>query len=273
MTALPVPHTPEGQAGLAAILREPGRALIAMDFDGTLAPIVADPAAARPHPAATPALTRLAPLVGTLAVITGRPAEVAVRLAGFEAIPGMIVLGHYGWDHWEDGVLTSPPSPPGVATARARLPELLAAAPDGTWVEDKGHALAVHTRRAADPAGALEQLAGPLARLAAETGLACEPGRLVLELRPRGIDKGSALSLLATKRNSGPLLFAGDDLGDLTAFEAVRSLRAAGQPGLAVWSASAEVTELARLADLVVDGPAGVSALLGALADALGGEG
>jgi trehalose 6-phosphate phosphatase len=273
MTALPVPHTPEGQAGLAAILREPGRALIAMDFDGTLAPIVADPAAARPHPAATPALTRLAPLVGTLAVITGRPAEVAVRLAGFEAIPGMIVLGHYGWDHWEDGVLTSPPSPPGVATARARLPELLAAAPDGTWVEDKGHALAVHTRRAADPAGALEQLAGPLARLAAETGLACEPGRLVLELRPRGIDKGSALSLLATKRNSGPLLFAGDDLGDLTAFEAVRSLRAAGHPGLAVWSASAEVTELARLADLVVDGPAGVSALLGALADALGGEG
>ncbi|HEY5988901.1 MAG TPA: trehalose-phosphatase, partial [Streptosporangiaceae bacterium] len=234
MTALPTPSTAAGQAGLAAILREPGRALIATDFDGTLAPIVADPRAARPHPAVIPALARLAPLVGTLAVITGRPAEVAVRLGGFEAIPGLIVLGHYGWDRWENGVLTSPPSPPGVAAARARLPELLASAADGTWVEDKGHALAVHTRRAADPAGALKQLAGPLSRLAGETGLACEPGRLVLELRPHGIDKGSAFSLLAAKRNVGPLLFAGDDLGDLTAFAAVRSLRAAGHPGLTV---------------------------------------
>lgn len=266
-----LPATPEGRAGLAALLRAPRRALIATDFDGTIAPIVADPAAARPHPAALPALARLAPLVGTLAVITGRPADVVIRLGGLDVIPGLIVLGHYGWESWEAGVLTSPSSPPGVQTARARLPGLVATAGDGIWVEDKGHALAVHTRRAADPAGALARLAGPLAALAAETGLACEPGRLVLELRPRGIDKGSALTNLVAKRNSGPLLFAGDDLGDLAAFEAVRSLRAAGHPGLTVCSASAEVEALAADADLVVDGPAGVSALFGVLADALGG--
>jgi trehalose 6-phosphate phosphatase len=270
-TVLPTPHTPEGRAGLAAIVREPHRALIATDFDGTLAPIVPDPAAARPHPAVIPALARLAPLVGTLALITGRPAGLAVRLGGFDTIPGMIVLGHYGWDRWQDGVLTSPPSPPGVATARARLPGLLAGAPDGTWVEDKGHALAVHTRRAADPAGTLKRLAGPLAALAAETGLACEPGRLVIELRLPGTDKGSALTLLAAERNAGPLLFAGDDRGDLAAFEAVRSLRGCGHPGLTVCSESAEAAEVASQADLVVDGPAGVSALFGALADALSG--
>lgn len=268
-TTLPTPHTPEGRAGLAAILREPGRALLAVDFDGTLAPIVADPAAARPHPAVIPALIRLAPLVGTLAVITGRPAEIAVGLGGFEAVPGIIVLGHYGWERWEAGVLASPPSQPGVAVARQRLPGLLATAAVGTWVEDKGHALAVHTRRAADPAGALKDLAAPLARLAADTGLACEPGRLVIELRPRGVDKGSALFSLVAKRSSGPLLFAGDDLGDLAAFEAVRKLRAAGHPGVTVCSASAEVTELASRADLVLDGPEEVSALLGALAGAL----
>ncbi|HEY6279228.1 MAG TPA: trehalose-phosphatase, partial [Streptosporangiaceae bacterium] len=136
---LPVPRTSAGRAGLAAILAAPGRALIAADFDGTLAPIVADPAAAHAHPAAAPALRALAGRVGTLAIITGRPAETAVTLGGFGGIPGLIVLGHYGWERWQDGQLTSRPSPPGVATARARLPALLAGAgaADGTWIEDK----------------------------------------------------------------------------------------------------------------------------------------
>ena len=74
MTRLPRPATPEGRAGLDALLARPGQALIATDFDGTLAPIVADPRAARPLPGAVPALRRLARVVGTVAVITGRPA-------------------------------------------------------------------------------------------------------------------------------------------------------------------------------------------------------
>ena len=71
---LPSPHSEPGRAGLAALLRAPGRALIALDYDGTLAPIVSDPKAARPHPGAAAALRRLSPLAGTLAVITGRSA-------------------------------------------------------------------------------------------------------------------------------------------------------------------------------------------------------
>jgi trehalose 6-phosphate phosphatase len=270
-TGLPQSLTREGEAGLAALQRDPGRALVAMDYDGTLSPIVPDPSDAHPHPAAVPALRKLAGLVGTLAVITGRPAARAVELGGLEAIPGLIVLGHYGWERWQAGSLNSPPSPPGVATARDRLPGVLAGAgaPEGTWVEDKGHALAVHTRRAADPAGALERLAGPLAVLAASTGLVCEPGRLVIELRPRGIDKGTALTKLVAERDAGPLFFAGDDLGDLAAFAAVRALRESGHPGVLVCSASGEVTELAAQADLVVQGPEGLSALLGSLVAAL----
>jgi trehalose 6-phosphate phosphatase len=271
---LPTPRTTEGRAGLAAILADPGRALIAADFDGTLAPIVADPAAARAHPAAAPALRALAGQVGTLAIITGRPALTAVELGGLAGIPGLIVLGHYGWEQWQDGQLAAQPSPPGVATARAELPALLAGAgaADGTWVEDKGHALAVHTRRAADPAGALARVAGPLAGLARRTGLRLEPGRLVLELRPHGTDKGTALTSLVAKRRCHAILFAGDDLGDLAAFAAVRDLRAAGHPGLTVCSGSAEVTELAAEADLVVDGPGQVTALLAALARAVSGS-
>jgi trehalose 6-phosphate phosphatase len=158
-----------------------------------------------------------------------------------------------------------------VAAARRELPEVLAAAsaPAGAWAEDKGHALAVHTRRAADPELALSRLRGPLEALAARTGLAVEPGRLVIELRPRGMDKGAALTALATERASQSVLFCGDDLGDLAAFDAVRALREAGIPGVTVCSGSAEAARLAAEADLVVDGPDGVVTLLNALADVL----
>lgn len=265
---LPVPRTEEGRAGLAAIRHEPATALIATDFDGTLAPIVADPQEARAHPGAVAGLRGLAGLVGTLAVITGRPAAEAVELGGFDGVPGMIVLGHYGLERWQDGALTAPPPPPGVEAARRRLPQLLAdtGAAGGVWVEDKGSALAVHTRRAADPAGSLAALRGPLAGLAADAGLVVEPGRLVIELRPPGMDKGAALTALVAERKAGPVLFAGDDLGDLAAFGAVRALREDGHPGLTVCSASGEVSELAAEADLVVDGPGGVAVLLGSLA-------
>ncbi|HMI25703.1 MAG TPA: trehalose-phosphatase, partial [Streptosporangiaceae bacterium] len=86
--------TPEGRAGLDALIADPSHALVAADFDGTLAPIVARPQDARPHPGALPALTALAGAVGTVAVITGRPAADAVALGGFGTIPGLIVIGH-----------------------------------------------------------------------------------------------------------------------------------------------------------------------------------
>lgn len=268
---LPAPATPAGRAGLAALLASPGRGLIATDFDGTLAPIVPDPAAARATPAASQALARLAGLVGTVAVITGRPAADAARVAGVAAVPSVLVIGHYGRQRWERGELTSPAAPPGLAVARAELPALLAAAGSdpGTRIEDKKQAVAVHTRGAAQPQAELSRLAGPLTALAERTGLVLEPGRLVLELRPPGADKGHALRELVAERQPAAVLFCGDDLGDRAAFAAVRDLRAAGIPGLTVCSSSPEVPELAAEADLVVSGPDGVAALLAALAAAL----
>ncbi len=276
MKALPgfTPGTKAGVAGLEALLARPAQALVAFDFDGTLSPIVADPAAARALPEAVSGLRALAPLVGTLAVITGRPALVAVEYGSLDQVPGVVVLGQYGRQRWEDGVLTAPPPPPGLALARSRLPALLAEvkAPVGVWVEDKTDALAVHTRRAADPAAALERLRAPLLGLAAESGLRGEPGRMVIELRPPGADKGQTLKELAANKHPEAVMYGGDDLGDRPAFAALRELRAAGVPGVAVLSQSAEVTELAADADLVVDGPAGVAALLNALAAAIGAQ-
>jgi trehalose 6-phosphate phosphatase len=269
---LPVPATAEGRAGLAALLDEPRHALVAVDFDGTLAPIVPDPAAARALPAAVTALRELAPLTGTLAVVTGRPAATAVEYGSLDQVPGIVVLGAYGRQRWHDGQLETPHAPEGLAVARERLPGILAdaAAPDGTWIEDKGDALAVHTRRGADPAAALEQIRVPLLTLAADTGLRAEPGRLVVELRPAGADKGVALTELARQRDRSAVMFCGDDLGDIPAFAAVRRMRGEGLPGIAVCSGSAEVSGMAAEADLVVDGPEGVAALLAAIAAEIG---
>lgn len=263
--------SPEGAAGLAAIVADPGHALIALDFDGTLSPIVSEPSAARAHPDVLPALRRLATGVGTLAIITGRPAPVAVELGGFAGLPGLIVIGQHGFERWEDGRLTSLPPPPEVATARTGLPGALAAAgaPEGTWVEDKAQAVAVHTRGTADPRAALDRLREPLGELATRLGLAAEPGRFVIELRPPGVDKGSALSGLVREKTARSVLFCGDDLGDLPAFAAVRALRADGVPGCAVASASSESPQVAAAADLVVAGPEGVVELLTALAGRL----
>jgi trehalose 6-phosphate phosphatase len=271
---VPVPRaaTPGGRAGIEAIVAGPAHALLAMDFDGTLAPIVADPAAAAPAPGAADALARLAASTGTVAIITGRRAADAVALGGFGDIKGLIVLGHYGAERWQGGELTAAAAPDGVARVRRELPGVLAAegAPAGTKIEDKGTALAVHTRQTADPEAALARLREPLAVLAAGAGLALEPGRFVLELRPSGADKGTALRRLAAERAARAVLFCGDDLGDLAAFAAVRALREDGVPGCTVCSLSPETPQVAEAADLVVDGPAGVVDLLRALADAVG---
>ncbi|HET6856922.1 MAG TPA: trehalose-phosphatase [Streptomyces sp.] len=270
------PVTAGGRDGLAALLAEPGRAVVGLDFDGTLAEIVADPEQARAHPGAVPALAALAPRVGSVAVITGRPAGVAVRYGGFAGVPGLehlVVLGHYGAERWDavTGTVHAPAPHPGVRAARAELPGFLdgIGAWRGSWIEEKGQAVAVHTRRAADPQAAFDALRAPLAELAARHGLIVEPGRLVLELRPPGVDKGVALGEYVHEVDASCVLYAGDDLGDLAAFAAVEKLRAEGIPGLLVCS-GAEVPELAERADLVLPGPAAVVGLLGELARVTG---
>lgn len=274
---LPTPATAAGRDGLAAFLARPRKAVVALDFDGTLADIVPDPEQARAHPGTVPALVALAPVIASVAVVTGRPADVAVRYGGFAGVAGLehlVVLGHYGAERWDaaTGTVDAPAPHPGVAAARAELPALLDAesAGHGTWVEEKGgRAVAVHTRRAADPEAAFDALRAPLAALAARHGLIVEPGRMVLELRPPGVDKGVALTAYVRESGAGAVLYAGDDLGDLPAYDAVDALRAQGVPGLLVCSGGDEVPELAARADLVVPGPGAVVALLAALADAV----
>jgi trehalose 6-phosphate phosphatase len=262
------PRTSEGRAGLAALIADPENALMAFDFDGTLSPIVDDPGAAYAQPGMVEALAGLAASVGHVAIITGRPAGTAVELAGLADAPGLdglVILGQYGFERWDGSAreVTTVEPPAGLDVVRREVPDVIAAAGvTDAVIEDKRLAVAVHLRSSAAPAEAFERLRGPLFALAERTGLAAEPGRLVIELRPPGMDKGKALLGLASEVDATTLVFTGDDLGDLAAFDAVDAWRATGGAGLLVCSGSDEVEELAARADLVVDGPPGVLAWL-----------
>jgi trehalose 6-phosphate phosphatase len=257
----------------AAVVRSRDRLLVGLDFDGTLAPIVEDPAAAAIHRDGREVLTGLADQVRAVAVVTGRPVRQVLALGGLdqlgealgEAGGELAVLGQYGNERWSSTSprIFSPAPPAGVAALTRELPALLgAAAATDAWVEEKGPAVAVHTRRTADPDAAFERLLPVLSEAAGRHGLAVEPGRYVIELRAPGMDKGVALRRLVETYDPGALVFVGDDLGDVPAFDAAIDLRAAGLSVLLVCSGSDEQSALAARADLVVDGPDGVMAFL-----------
>jgi trehalose 6-phosphate phosphatase len=260
-------------ADLALVVADPGGTLLALDFDGTLAHIVDGPTTAFGHAHAVDALARLSPLLGRVAIVTGRPVRQVLELGGFLNRPGfehLVVCGQYGAERW-DAVDGAPPPSDLVAPvqqALATLPGWLVehGVPDAR-LESKGLAVAVHTRGLGQ--GVRDRLIEPLTTLAAGLGLTVELGREVIELRLPGWDKGRVLEGLVDEFDVRHVVFAGDDLGDVPAFDAVDRLRGRGYSGFLVFSASSEQTALAERADLVLDGPDGVAAWLGRLADAL----
>jgi trehalose 6-phosphate phosphatase len=272
----PIPASEPGAAAWRAMLDRPQDTALAFDYDGVLAPIVADPDAARPYPGMVAALGRLAAAVGSLSIISGREVATILRLAGLDdllARENVTIHGLYGMQRWDSAAraVVADGAAPGVALARAELPALLERlhVHRGVAIEDKGLSVAVHTRRADDPHAWFATLVRPLTELADRHGLALEPGRLVLELRPPGTNKGTTLTGIVRRRGARAVAYFGDDLGDLAAFDAVDELRGAGLAGLKVCSGSDEVEALAARADVVVDGPPGVFGLLAALLDAL----
>jgi trehalose 6-phosphate phosphatase len=248
-------------AGLAAAMPD---VLVAVDFDGTLAPLVADPEDSRPVDGTIGALVDLARRGAQVAVVTGRDARTVLRLGGFDAVPGVVITGLYGAETWTGGKLATPPTPAAMGTLAERLPALLRehGADPAVWIEDKRLSLVVHGRRAADPTGALAALRGPVARLAGELGLDAHPGNGVIEVRLPGFDKAGVLRRLAAEQDYRGVLYAGDDLGDVPAFEQIRVLRHAGTTAFGVAVAAGGVDAAIEAADLGVPTAADLVALL-----------
>ncbi|GAB3771698.1 trehalose 6-phosphate phosphatase [Nocardioides ginsengisegetis] len=263
----------EGEQRYAALVRAAASTVVGLDFDGTLSPIVDDPEAAHIHPEASEVLVELAAQVAAIAVITGRPARQALALGGLEQVGNEIgdtgkelyLFGQYGNERWSSTHrrVISPRPPSGLASFLRELPRTLRAADAAdAFIEDKGLAVAVHTRRLPDPEGAFERVLPGLRDLAAAHDLVVEPGRNVVEIRSHGMHKGLVVEALVEELEAGGFLFAGDDLGDVEAFEAVADLRRRGLPTLLVCSASDEESSLIPLSDVVVKGPQGVLDLL-----------
>ena len=278
MPVLTPPTTDGGRAALEAIVDSPETCLAMFDYDGTIAPIVPDPSRAAPCRQVVDGLEVLSSYGVAVAVVTGRPARIAVELGGFAGRAGLrdlVVVGHYGLERWDAGTgeVTTSEAPPGLESAKTDLPSVLReAGVTDADVEDKGLSVAVHVRRSARPQESYRAMEQPLARLAEVHGLVAEPGRLVVELRPPGMDKGHAVSALLRERRARSCLYVGDDLGDLAAYGELERARAAGTPALLVCAGSSEVGALAARADVVVDGPEGLARFLEGLVAVLAGD-
>lgn len=263
--ALP-PHL----AALAPIVDDPRRAAFLVDFDGSLAPIVDDPEAARPLPAAVDGLARLTPLVGRTAVVSGRP---AAFLQSHVPVPGLVHVGLYGLERVVDGRrIVDPRALAWVPSISAAADELDATLP-GLLVERKGDlAVTVHWRTA--PSREREAVDAVTAATQRHGLDAPMRGRMAMEVRPPVlVDKGTAVEELVVGMYAAA--FAGDDAGDLPAFAALDRLRREGSLAerVSIGVRSPEAPAAVLDAQIVVDGPAGLAALLDELVRAISGRG
>jgi trehalose 6-phosphate phosphatase len=249
---------------------DPGRAALFVDFDGSLAPIVLDPAAARVLPAARAGLSRLTRVLGRVAVVSGRPARFLQDALGLDRL---VYVGAYGLERIVDGdvVVDERVRPHVEAVARAAT-EAEAALP-GLRVERKGEvAVTVHWREHPERgAEAAAWAASAAPRLGLDAPLR---GRMAVELRPPvPVDKGTTVAALAAGMSAAA--FAGDDVGDLPAFGALRTLATTGglTHAVSIGVMSPESPPEVGEADVVVEGPNGLAALLDQLADAISERG
>jgi trehalose-phosphatase len=207
--------SPELRAAVARIARVP-HLLVACDYDGTLAPIVEDPAAAAPLPESVAAVRSLAILPQTtVAVVSGR----ALRdLAALSRLPSEIhLVGSHG-SEFDVGFVQR--MDPATIELRSRLQhevEKIARGQAGVRLESKPASVAVHVRSATHEVGeqVIEELrAGP----ATWPDVYVTAGKKVMELAVIATHKGTAVDTLRMQTSATAVLFVGDDVTDENAF-------------------------------------------------------
>lgn len=254
-------HWSAAKVPLRQLLAEPQFGLFS-DLDGTLAPIAATPEAAALTPTNRQHLQALAAELPLVALISGRR---AASLQAKVGLPGLVYVGNHGLEQWLDGNVVGLPQ---AASYRAVLQqahsEIQALLPPGAVVEDKDLTLSIHYRQTPDPRAFLLSWGVQLRAIAQQHGLEMFTGKMVLEVRPPvAVDKGVALQALAAEHQLRAALFLGDDISDLSALQAVRTLRAQGVHAWGVGVRSADApAELLDEADYLADGVADVEALL-----------
>lgn len=197
------------------------RAALFLDLDGVLAPLAPTPEAVVADSRRTEILQRLADrLDGRVAIVSGRTLAEIDRITENAS---RSASGVHGLERRRnDGSHVRRPADPAVRRAVEAFRRFAADRP-GVIVEDKGVAAGLHFRQAPTEAEAATAL---VKRLAAETGLAAQPGSMVLELKTPGSDKGAAVAAFMGEEpfiGAMPVML-GDDLTDEHGFRAAERL-------------------------------------------------
>ncbi|HYO00729.1 MAG TPA: trehalose-phosphatase [Mycobacterium sp.] len=192
------------------------RLLVASDFDGTLAPIVDNPADARPLPRAAEALIALAALPSTdVVLVSGRALAV---LREYSAMPSNVhLVGSHGAEF--DSGFALEVDEALLSTITAELHAIAEGKP-GVTVEPKPASVALHVRNASAADGSAALAA---ARMVGEAlGAEITAGKRVLEFAVISTDKGEAVDVLRRETDATAVTFFGDDVTDENAFRRMR---------------------------------------------------
>lgn len=191
--------------------------VVALDFDGTIAPLAEHPSMAVADPAALQAISRLARRPRTrLAVISGRGlADLRARLPSLDS--SITLVGSHGAE-WSPGSISGLGSAAltGVPEVIARLREVAERCP-GAWVEAKPAGAALHVRHA-DPRRAPGTIEEARQRLSALPGVLLRRGVAALDASVSRANKGGAIAAIAQDAGADATIFFGDDATDEEAF-------------------------------------------------------
>jgi trehalose 6-phosphate phosphatase len=206
--------TPELRGALRKIAAT-DHLLVAMDFDGTMAPIVGHADDARPLPRAAAAFAGLAVLPRTTtALISGR-ALASLRNVASPPVDTLLV-GSHGAEAWlgpgSAGLALDDDQKARLAEVRSILADIVEQAP-GTMLEDKPAGVVLHTRQAADDV-AQDAVAAARSMLQDRRGVFLKDGKRVLETSVVNASKGEGVTFLRQVTGATAVLFAGDDTTD-----------------------------------------------------------
>lgn len=259
-------------SGMVNRLVEHERLGVITDMDGTLSPIVANPAEARPTERNRELLQKLSSRLALVAVVSGRAAaDVRERVN----LPELIYAGNHGLERWQDGeVQVAPAVAPYVPHLQNAIEHLKSSGPQipGLFIEDKGATVSVHYRNTPDPTTAGEELDPALSAIAAAEGLHMFRGRMVFELRPPlEMHKGTIFRQLIEEYRLDAAVYLGDDTTDADALRVAQQLREQGHCysfGIGV-SSDDMPSVVAESSDVLVPGVEGVESFFSWLLDAL----
>jgi len=238
------------------------------DVDGTISWIAPTPDEAVVSPMCRRYLTALIDKIDLVSVISGRSLNEVMGMVGIE---GLVYVGNHGLQMWSRGV---PEMWPGseqyidtITTAVNAIKSM--ANTEGLFIENKGLTASIHYRNSPNTEAARSMILAAAESLTKAYNLQVTEGRMVVEMRPNiDVNKGTALKSLIHKYSLSGVIYLGDDVTDVDAFEALHD---SGVNGIAIGVSSNEAPpQLYDKADFVIHGVSEVERFLGWLVDSTG---